>query len=345
MASLDSSARLDSSYQACISLLKSLKQDPRASPAAVSAAAAELKLLKQQLYQRRHSPAKAEDADPEQARACYPKPAQIPLDQDGFALSFPPPAVLPPGARPDPDHPDPSHPALPFFREHGYAVFRSAVSPARCAATRAEIWAEQEAELPGLARADPATYGLMSSKTYGLAPQASVYTPQVVANRQDARVLGCLSLLLSCPLPSLLASHDRWCCYRPTRGLEGGDRPGWKTAGNVHLDLHPWRFPRGAPLGTDVEKLEFGNLRDFSREINMAKEGKGGECEVQVRKGPQSERGGGGGEGWERWRSAGEARARWGGSGRARKNRGLSGGPPRIPPWGDPPERRVCAPD
>jgi hypothetical protein len=335
-SSADSSARLDSSYQACISLLKSLKQDPCASPAAVSAAAAELKLLKQQLYQRRHSPAKAKDQDPEQARACYPKPTQVPLDHDGFALSFPPPKVLPPGARPDPSHPDPSHPALPFFREHGYAVFRSVVSPARCEATRAEIWAEQEAKLPGLARADPATYGLMSSKTYGLAPQASVYTPQVVANRQDARVLGCLSLLLSCPPPSLLASHDRWCCYRPTRGLPGGDRPGWKTAGNVHLDLHPWRFPREAPLGTDVEALEFGNLRDFSREINMAKEGKGGECEVQVRKGPRSERGGGGGKAG----TAGEALEKREHAGAGAGERARIGGC-----RGDPPERRVCAPD
>ena len=161
----------------------------------------------------------------------------------------------------------------------------------------------QEASTPGLRRDDPTSYGGLSAATYGLAPDPAVFTPQVVRNRQDPRVVGAMTLLLGDE--DVLVSQDRWCCYRPTRGVRppsgGGpafDRPDWKTRGNLHLDLHPvcskdrgniailpssfdrplifavsslWPWTKqwnyDVANGSD-EMLSFESLRDFPRELN-----------------------------------------------------------------------------
>jgi hypothetical protein len=59
--------------------------------------------------------------------------------------------------------------ALDFFREHGFVVF-ACLSEAECELTRSEIWGQLEDSTAGFKRDDRTTWGLLSSKTYGLAP-------------------------------------------------------------------------------------------------------------------------------------------------------------------------------
>ena len=268
------SPSLDLQYQACLLRLKTLKKSA-GSPSELSACTTELKEITKRLYKQRHNPTPVADADPERAHATYPEPFEIPLDKDGFSTSFPcPSSPLPTSPLPSSKTAPPS-PAQAFFAAHGYVVFRGALSPSRCALTRSEIWASQEAAIPNLDRNEPETYDLMSSETYGLAPSAAVFTPEIVQNRQSPAIIGALAHILNASPSDILTSQDRWCCYRPTRDLPPplGHKPEWKTRGNLHLDLHPWHFAKSSPQhGTDINSLTFDQLRDFSREINMAHE-------------------------------------------------------------------------
>ena len=187
-----------------------------------------------------------------------------------------------------------------------------------------QVWSSLEASTPGLRRDEALSYGGMSAETcagavysplgghfyrvvrrheqpghrgsgrraplhrYGLAADPAVFTAQLVRNRQDPRVIGAMTLLLDDE--DVLMSQDRWCVYRPTRGLHppGGessasppvDRPEWRTRGNLHLDLHPWNYMRrpvvepsgGGGAGGAVEaELDFEHARDFPRELNQAR--------------------------------------------------------------------------
>ena len=85
----------------------------------------------------------------------------------------------------------------------------------------------------------------------------------------------------------MLMSQDRFCLYRPTKGLrkEEGvyDEQGWKTRGNLHLDLHPWNYIlEASEEAVAVEDLSFETMRDFSRETNMVTAAKGPHFYSQV---------------------------------------------------------------
>jgi ectoine hydroxylase-related dioxygenase (phytanoyl-CoA dioxygenase family) len=205
-------------------------------------------------------------------QALYPPLTPVPLDADGFALSFA-----------CPDSPERvadggCAEALAFYRAHGYVVFRDALTAAECAASRGEIWDALERDTPGVRRDVPSTWGALSSDTYGLAPTPSVFSAQLLANRQSPRVVGALAALLRADAAAgapqrdgLLVSQDRWCFYRPTRAgaLLGEDHPEWSTRQNLHLDLHPWAYrQRDAQCVAALEALRFEHLRDFSKETN-----------------------------------------------------------------------------
>ncbi len=215
-------------------------------------------------------------------QAAYPPPLRVPLDADGFALSFPCPA--------GPEDAHAATAALAFYDEYGYVVFRDAISAEACDASRAEIWSSLERDTPGVCRSDPATWDLLSSDTYGLAPAPAVFTPQLLANRQAASVVGALAAVLGCdaslgapPRAGLLVSHDRYCFYRPTRqgALLREDHPEWRTRENLHLDLHPWayRMAEAPPCAAALEALRFEALRDFSKETNWVRAATGPHCQ------------------------------------------------------------------
>ena len=157
----------------------------------------------------------------------------------------------------------------------------------------------------GFKRDDFRTYASLPIETYGLAPDPAVFTPRCVANRQKHTVAACLARVLDIhdPRENLLVSHDRWCVFRPTRGVPGGvgDRPDWKTRANLHLDLNPWTYgsaeaaetearaasransgddgAANAPKEGVAETLSFATLRDFSRETNCVEARTGPHCQ------------------------------------------------------------------
>ena len=213
--------------------------------------------------EREHAACHGVDAARWQAE--YPPPSAVPLDAEGFAVGFPCPAS------PEAAVAGSAAEAVDFYRTHGYVVFAGALSAEECAASRAEIWDALEAATPGVRRGELASYSLLSSATYGLAPVPAVFSRQLLANRQSPRVVAALAALLgadvrlsSRPRDGLLVSHDRWCFYRPTAA-----HPEWRTRENLHLDLHPWSFRAVTPPHREaLETLTFESLRDFSCENN-----------------------------------------------------------------------------
>jgi len=178
----------------------------------------------------------------------------IPVDHEGFSFSFP---VC------KKDFID----ARKFFDEFGFVIFRDVIEADACRSTQEEIWTYLERHAPGFKARIPETYFHLSSKTYGLAPEPAIFSPQIVWNRSSSKVLHVFRALLQ--EEDVLLSHDRWCVYRPTRSVpfkQGKlDMPEWKTKENLHLDLNPWTYLSST---TSFSDLRYDNLRDFSKEIN-----------------------------------------------------------------------------
>ena len=269
------------------------------------------------------------------AVAKYPPIDFPPLDDDGFVVAFDVPGCLPiknssevtdTNTRSDDANRSSegvsyeqtvSDDAMRFFRRYGFVVFRDVLSDAQCEKTRDEIFAQLETgSEKKFNRSDYDSYESLSSVTYGLAPDPAVFSPHIVANRQNENVAKCLSKILKIDdckswSSNLLVSQDRWCVYRPTRAGEvqvpikcGGsdtdieksktpikiqteDKPEWKTRGNLHLDLNPWTWKGSEKNLSKIHKnclsvadsLPFDSLRDFSRETNCVYEATGPHCQ------------------------------------------------------------------
>jgi hypothetical protein len=84
---------------------------------------------------------------------------------------------------------------------------------------------------PPLRRDDPSTYGALSSVTYGLAPEPAVFTPQLVRNRQNPRVVASLACTLACAWGRARSgtpvhdSHHESRTRKDTRNRVNGDPP------------------------------------------------------------------------------------------------------------------------
>eukprot|EP00434_Breviolum_minutum_P022246 symbB.v1.2.019632.t3/scaffold1616.1/size109294/8 len=175
-----------------------------------------------------------------------------------------------------------------FFKKYGFVVFQDVLSPAECEATVAEIWTSLEERTEGLQRHQMETWSLLSSERYGLPEEQAVFTPQMVANRQNQRVYAALDAVLphldpiedfDSPHPSpnsVVVTQDRWCIYRPA-----GHTESWRTAENLHLDVNPWTYAGLKP--TEIETLRYGTtisgdhrfpLQDFRAELT-AVQGRG----------------------------------------------------------------------
>ena len=181
---------------------------------------------------------------PKPAWEAYPDPVAVPMcrEDPDFVQAFAPGDPL----------------ALEFFATFGFVVFEKVLSAAECDATRGEVWEQLAANHPGFDPADEATWDLLSSKTYGLPPTQAIFTPQLLANRQNSNIVRAFRQLLGCE--GVLVSQDRWCAYRPAKA-----RPEWRTRGNLHLDVQPWGYVAGH---TQVEDLAYDGLVDFITETN-----------------------------------------------------------------------------
>lgn len=184
----------------------------------------------------------------------YPNPITVPRDSEGYVHAF--------------QHGDCStnmEIPLQFFRKYGFVVFENVLDEQECTASCAEIWDQLEEENTGLDRYKSETFELMSSKTYGLAPQPAIFSDQIVKNRINPEVVSIFQAILQSQ--DIIISHDRWCLYRPTQIIENKleHKHCWKTPSNLHLDLNPWTYNSGY---TSINELEFEHMRDFSKELN-----------------------------------------------------------------------------
>ncbi|CAE8633016.1 unnamed protein product [Polarella glacialis] len=172
--------------------------------------------------------------------------------------------------------------ATAFYDKYGFVIFDDILDAEECAATTAEIWSYLEEQHPGLQRDDEGTWEVLSAVRYGLPEAQAIFTPQVVANRQNQRLYAALDAILprmpdspgefDSPHPdpnSIVMSQDRWCVYRPTI-----KNPDWKTAENLHLDVNPWTYAGLNP--SEIETLSYSAtesggerfpLRDFRIEM------------------------------------------------------------------------------
>ncbi len=184
----------------------------------------------------------------------YPSILSIPHDSDGYVLGF-----LYDRCSTNMDD------VFQFFHKYGFVVFENVLNEQDCATTCAEIWDQLEEKNAGLDRNNFETFELMSSKTYGLAPQPAVFSDQLLKNRINPKVIAIFQAMLQSQ--DIIISHDRWCLYRPTQIIK--DKPeyknSWKTPSNLHLDLNPWTYNTGC---TPINDLEFEHVRDFSKELN-----------------------------------------------------------------------------
>ena len=86
-------------------------------------------------------------------------------------------------------------------------MFRDVLSADDCKATRGEMWEHLEKMTPGLSRLDKDTWDLWKSRTYGMpSGKKPMFTPQVVANRQNPHLLYVHSVLHG--TDKLLVNHD-----------------------------------------------------------------------------------------------------------------------------------------
>ena len=174
----------------------------------------------------------------------------IPLDDEGFATSFPVP-----GNDDDADR------IRAFFEEFGYVVLRDAISPAAVTRSVAETWDCLERSCKSARRDDPRTWDRWCSlKQLGFLGNTVVLSPQFCENRQNPHVHAVFAALFGTPALHVVVGRAGF--MRPTRGVrlpadtatDGGggdseaeahlvDKPEWKTAPGVdwlHWDMNPF---------------------------------------------------------------------------------------------------------
>jgi len=194
-------------------------------------------------------------------RTEYPAHMNLPIDDEGFIVSF----------SLSPDSTEVS--AVQFYQKFGFVIFRDILEPEECNASQCEIWDALEQQYPGLHRSSIPSLSVLTSQTYGLSSAPAVFTPQMLRNRCNPKLVKVMRLLLGDN--DILMSHDRWCFYRPTKSLgmceTAVDMPEWKTAASLHLDLNPWTFIEDK-VNVQVQNLYYDNLRDFSKEMNSVNE-------------------------------------------------------------------------
>jgi len=155
--------------------------------------------------------------------------------------------------------------ARAFLELYGFLVVRNVLTQAECDATIDEMFSYLEAHNEGFERQRLETWSKWAGRSFGMPSNEPLFTPQLLANRQNANVHRVFSTLIG--TAQLLVNHDRWAIYRPT--LLVGDE--YRTRDNVHLDINPWRFQQDdASLWREVDaNLTYAAVRDFIAENNQ----------------------------------------------------------------------------
>lgn len=187
----------------------------------------------------------------------YPAPVDIPTDAEGYTVSF----------SLDSQRQSEWEAAREFYENFGFVVFRDILTSHECKLSQCEVWDYLEKKYPPFDRSKRESFSVLSSETYGLAPEPAIFTRQMVRNRCNHKLVQVMRCLLRDD--RILMSHDRWCFYRPTKFLNAKGKvvcmPAWKTPSNLHLDLNPWGYLQDK---LSDQKLSYENLRDFSKEMN-----------------------------------------------------------------------------
>ena len=240
-------------YARQLSKVKSLSKKG-ADKTIVQRAASQLKLLSRKLRTARSDTGQCAQPLTEDK---YPAPVVIPTDAEGYTVSF----------SLDSQHHSEWEAAREFYEDFGFVVFRDILTSHECELSQSEVWDYLEKEYPPFDRSERESFSVLSSKTYGLAPEPAIFTPQMVRNRCNHKLVQAMRFLLRDD--RILMSHDRWCLYRPTKFLNDMGKvvcmPAWKTPSNLHLDLNPWGYLQDK---LSDQNLSYENLRDFSKEMN-----------------------------------------------------------------------------
>eukprot|EP01098_Paradermamoeba_levis_P014634 TRINITY_DN706_c0_g1_i1.p1 TRINITY_DN706_c0_g1~~TRINITY_DN706_c0_g1_i1.p1 ORF type:complete len:328 (-),score=63.03 TRINITY_DN706_c0_g1_i1:86-1069(-) len=151
---------------------------------------------------------------------------------------------------------------LEFFDTFGFVVFKNALTPEECEATKAEMFSWIESQTPEFKRDDPSTWSSWTSRTFGMpALKEPVVTPQFLRNRQNPRIFRAFSTVLG--TNDLLVNHDRWALYRSTVLT-----PTASTRKSVHLDFHPLKFLQNSKdILQELENSNYDSV-DLYRENN-----------------------------------------------------------------------------
>lgn len=134
--------------------------------------------------------------------------------------------------------------AMAHLEEHGFVVFRSALSPAECTETVDQIWRYLADLGTGIRRGEPATYDAWPTSVGG-----SGILPYYGVGQCDAMWFARTrpgvrrAFEAVWRTDELICSYDGCCLFRPWRQPDGV-REAWRTHGNwYHVDQHPAERP------------------------------------------------------------------------------------------------------
>ncbi|CAF0939791.1 unnamed protein product [Adineta steineri] len=160
------------------------------------------------------------------------QPASLPLDSDGFIISF---------------NVEQQEEILTFFEKHGVVVVSNVLSDEQCQRSVDEVWLFlQEMYNQNIDRNKPETWssGWPSFSKIGIVGNERWLYPQACDNRQNPNIYQVFRTLLG--ENELIVNITRAGLMRPTKNIffsslnKTEDREAWKTISEwLHLDMNP----------------------------------------------------------------------------------------------------------
>eukprot|EP01112_Ceratiomyxa_fruticulosa_P006616 TRINITY_DN1744_c0_g1_i3.p1 TRINITY_DN1744_c0_g1~~TRINITY_DN1744_c0_g1_i3.p1 ORF type:complete len:433 (+),score=84.78 TRINITY_DN1744_c0_g1_i3:217-1515(+) len=156
---------------------------------------------------------------------------QIPLDEEGFAVSF---SV------------DQLDEMKDFFERYGIVIVRNVITNEEADTTVNEAWEILQSQISSLDREKPSTWSDWATLSkVGILGNMPIMTPQALRNRQNVNIYNVFRALYG--KDELTVSMDRIGMMRPTRNLKFSedeppkDMPKWKTISEwLHWDMDPF---------------------------------------------------------------------------------------------------------
>jgi len=169
---------------------------------------------------------------------CRHEPCALPLDDEGFVMSFPVEDAA--GIK-------------AFFDCYGLVVVSGVLTDEACARSADEVWAHVERQCQGFDRSDHSTWHRWPSLArLGILGNGFLLSPQLCENRQAPDVHRAFAAVFG--TEELVVNIGRASVMRPTRRVPMGrsadaeeaaymDRPEWRSAEGadwLHWDLNPF---------------------------------------------------------------------------------------------------------